>query len=93
MIYQTAGSIKEVMPDIKIKSKAILIWRFEDVAETVKQFCKFNGGNEKWLAAIPPLFKGISVSFLDSSYKFDNSGSPDIYEFGDGWKILVGRHN
>ena len=80
---------------------AILIWRFEDAPVELRAL-SINGGDEDWLAAIPPEFsddnrwEGVEIPWMEH-LSFDSMGSPNVYHPDSlsswhGWTIVIGSH-
>jgi len=69
----------------------IKVWRFHDAPEEFKNLSD-NGGDEDWVALIPPWFIDEDVPWLDSGsfgcFCIDEYTHPDY----PGYKIKIGCH-
>ncbi len=69
----------------------IKVWRFEDAPPTL-QALSINGGDEDWLAVIPPHLKDEYISWLECSGLFDSMDDPQIYKLETGEIVYIGSH-
>lgn len=77
----------------------ILLWRFEDAPDELQKLST-NGGDEDWLAEIPPsYFKDKDCDYFGPLpvYGLYNTGHQDPEEvphpFKEGWKVRIGSHS
>lgn len=82
------------------EKQPILLWRFEDAPEELQALSN-NGGDEDWLAEIPPYFyEGEEQMFLLESQDIPIYGFSASYRapeevphpFKEGWKVRIGSH-
>jgi len=70
----------------------IKIWRYEDAPEKLQ--ISQNGGDEDWLAEVPPNYANQYISWLESGTNF---GVCDVAVYDhpekQGWKIHIGCHS
>lgn len=87
--YLTYPIITEVLAleSLKTKKAAIHVWAFED-APDVYQKMSNNGGDEDWLALVPPHIEYLPL-WLENT---DTCNEPQIYEISKGYKIIIGSH-
>lgn len=82
------AEFKNIYPQQGVAT-AVLVWRFDDGPEVYKNMSN-NGGDEDWIALIPPGFYSdympIWVDNLDTCH------DPQIYEIAQGYKIVIGSH-
>ena len=68
------------------------IWIFDDAPEELKVLST-NGGDEDWLALIPPLLKNKHIPWMEEGKSF---GCCDVSEYKHkeipGWVIRIGSH-
>lgn len=86
--------IKEVMQISK--KHPIMLWRFEEAPDELQKLST-NGGDEDWLAEIPPAyFKDCDYFGPLPVYGLYNTGHEDPEEvphpFKEGWKVRIGSH-
>lgn len=70
--------------------KPILIWTFEDAPKTYQDMSK-NGGDEDYIALIPPNYKHEYLGFLESGTAFGCSGVEEL-KLENGYTLLIGSH-
>lgn len=70
----------------------ILVWRFRD-APLVLQNLSTNGGDEDWLAEIPPHLADEWIGWMQGGTAF-GCCSVDEYEhpYYAGWTVRIGSH-
>lgn len=74
----------------KLLGGPIVVWRFRD-APAVLQAVSTNGGDEDWLAVVPPALVGEWVGWLDSE-KFGCS-AVDGHRLSNGAEVVIGSHS
>lgn len=73
----------------------IKIWKFEDAPEQLRERST-NGGDEDWVALIPPYLKDEWLGFLESGTSF---GCCDVDEIlipagkYKGYELRIGSHS
>ena len=71
--------------------KAILVWRFEDAPKEFRDLSD-NGGDEDWVALVPPCLVGEWISWLDNDafgcYKVLDMKHPSL----PGYSVRIGCH-
>lgn len=69
-----------------------IVWEFDKAPQELQDLST-NGGDEDWLAEIPPDFNG---GYLPSWIESSSFGCCDIAEYPHpkkgGWKIVIGSH-
>lgn len=70
----------------------IRIWAWSDAPEELKQLSR-NGGDEDWVALLPPKFKDEWISWMESGSSF-GCCSVDNYEHPElpNYTIRIGCH-
>lgn len=70
----------------------IRVWRWEDAPEHLQALSK-HGGDEDWVAAIPPELANDWIGWMDEGTSF---GCCSVDEFSHptriGWKVRIGAH-
>lgn len=76
---------------VMTKKEPITIWEYHEAPEELQ--ISQSGGDEDWLAEIPPHLADQYISWLDSGSSF-GCCEVDEYEhpFKQGWKIKIGCH-
>jgi len=77
---------------ITIKPHHIRVWRFADAPKELKDLSR-NGGDEDWLALLPPKFKNDWIGWMDTGTPF-GCCNVDTYEHPElpGFTIRIGSH-
>jgi hypothetical protein len=73
-------------------ARAIKVWAFEDAPKELRDL-SINGGDEDWLALIPPTYDmryGLPIWMQVGS--FSTEGEPDVFDLPDGSKVVIGSH-
>ena len=90
-----AGDKPELTPQAPAAPSSecpIIVWQFHD-APVALQDLSNNGGDEDWLAEIPPKFSGSWIGWMESGGPF---GCCDVSEYDHptkaGWKVKIGAH-
>jgi len=69
----------------------IRVWRFQDAPEELRNLST-NGGDEDWLALIPPLLCGEWIGWIDSGAfgccSVDTYNHPEL----PGYVVRIGSH-
>lgn len=73
------------------EKQPILVWRFHEAPEEL-QIVSTNGGDEDWLAEIPPCFHGDLPSWMHSNAFGCCETNEYPHPSKDGWIIAVGCH-
>jgi hypothetical protein len=70
----------------------MLVWRFEN-APTELQAISDHGGDEDWIAVIPPHLANDWVDWMDSGSRFGpcNTSEHD-HPMKPGYKVRIGAH-
>lgn len=75
-----------------MNDNSIQIWRFEDAPEALRKLST-NGGDEDWLAVIPPNLKEEWIPWMDSGTSF---GCYMVFEYEHpikvGYVVRIGCH-
>ena len=73
-----------------MKNAHIKIWRWQDAPEELKALSD-HGGDEDWVALIPPELKDTYIGFLEEGTSF---GCCDVKEYLllDGHILKIGAH-
>jgi hypothetical protein len=71
----------------------IVVYRFEDAPENLQKLSD-NGGDEDWLAIVPPHLKDAWLGWMDEGsefgcYKVQKINHPDL----EGYEIRIGSHS
>jgi hypothetical protein len=70
----------------------IRVWAFEDAPEELRSLST-SGGDEDWLALLPPKHAGQHIGWLDSGHSF---GCCDVQSYQHpelpGYEIRIGSH-
>lgn len=71
----------------------IRVWRFEDAPEELKELSK-HGGDEDWLALIPPKYANEYIGWMEDGGSFGclYIGEHEHPEL-PGYKIRIGAHS
>lgn len=70
-------------------ANAIIVWRFCEAPEPLQNLSE-NGGDEDWLALVPPTMKDDWIGWLESP-SFGCS-AVDEFNLGDGSAVKIGSH-
>jgi len=70
----------------------IRIWEWTDAPEELKQLST-NGGDEDWVALLPPKFNGKWISWMDEGSPF-GCCCVDDYQHAElpGYTVRIGSH-
>lgn len=68
----------------------IQIWRFDEAPEELRTLSS-HGGDEDWLALIPPQLTDKWRAWLEPAFGCGNV-SEHAYPLLPGWKVLIGAH-
>ena len=71
----------------------ISVWPFGQAPRELQAFSN-NGGDEDWIALIPPKVMkdyGDYIGWLEGT-SFDSCGQPQVYELSNGYRIVIGSH-
>lgn len=70
----------------------IRIWRWQDAPDELKALSR-NGGDEDWVALVPPILADEWIPWMDDGTSF---GRCDVSEYEHpelpGYKIRIGSH-
>jgi len=66
----------------------IKIYRFEDAPEELKMLST-NGGDEDWIAIIPPSLQDEYIPWFEAGNSF---GCVEVHMLENGNKVLIGCH-
>jgi len=71
-------------------ARAIILWRFHDAPEELRALSTC-GGDEDWLAELPPSFNDDTPDWL---YHLAANGNLLLYDHptAPGWKVCIGAH-
>lgn len=73
---------------------AIKVWKFNDAPEYLRNLSN-NGGDEDWLAVIPPGYKDEWIPWMESGSEF-GCCCVDEYDYPSltlkGFKVRIGSH-
>lgn len=69
----------------------IMVWPWDDAPEFLKALSP-HGGDEDWVAHVPPWFASMYISWLESGSSF---GVCDVsrHEIADGSVVFIGAHS
>ena len=70
--------------------KSIKIWRFDDAPKKYRDMSR-SGGDEDWVAIIPPNYVNEYFGFLQEGTSF-GCCTVDEFILNDGSKLLIGSH-
>ncbi len=70
--------------------KPILIWKFKDAPKQYQDMSE-NGGDEDYIALIPPNYEHEYFSFLEEGASFGCCGVDEI-KLQNGYTLLIGSH-
>lgn len=74
------------------EKEAIWVWRFEDAPEEYRKMSN-NGGDEDWLAVVPPSFlKELWIPWLQEGSPFGVC-DVQIYTLETGHQVYIGSHS
>ena len=68
----------------------ILVWRFEDAPKHLQELSD-NGGDEDWLAVVPPWLAGDWINWMGTAFGcccVNEYKHPDL----DGYVVRIGCH-
>lgn len=68
----------------------IIVWRFEDAPENLRNLST-NGGDEDWIAIIPPHLREAYISWIETG-SFDSCHTPQVIQRKDGSVVYIGSH-
>lgn len=78
-------------PDMDTNAKeAIWVWRYEDAPEEY-QGLSTAGGDEDWVAVVPPSMKGIWIPWLESGSPFGVC-DVQVITLETGHQVFIGSH-
>lgn len=84
--------LKTVTEDMEADQPPIAVWRFEQAPKDLQRLSQ-NGGDEDWLAEVPPHLVGDDIGWMDQGTRF---GCCDVDEFPHpwrpGWVVRIGSH-
>lgn len=69
--------------------EAISVWRFEDAPDQY-QALSTNGGDEDWLALVPPRYRNTYLGWMESPAY--GCSSIDWHELPYGYAVVIGAH-
>lgn len=72
------------------KSPPIRIWRFRDAPLSLKELSN-HGGDEDWLALIPPKLADVYIPWLEENSQF-GCCAVSTHELADGSVVKIGSH-
>jgi len=74
-------------------TEPIRVWRYEDAPKELQDLSS-NGGDEDWLAEVPPSFREAFVWWLEPGTPFGCSGvEVKDHPAKPGWQIHIGSHS
>lgn len=76
------------------ENEPIKVWKFEDAPEELKNMST-SGGDEDWIALIPPSYKNEYIGFLDEGTSFGCCSVDEFFihiGFYEGYTVLIGSH-
>ena len=68
----------------------VIVWRFEDAPPELQAIGEC-GGDEDWLALVPPEIDEW-ISWIETGYGFGSCDGPRVHDIGNGWRLFVGAH-
>lgn len=69
--------------------KAILVWRFDEAPQELQEMSN-NGGDEDWVALVPPHLAGEYIGWIEKGGPF-GCFCVDEYDW-NGHKVYIGAH-
>lgn len=70
----------------------IRVWRFEDAPEELRGLSR-HGGDEDWLALIPPKYAGDWIGWMESGTNFGRCDvSEHVHPELPGFVVRIGAH-
>ena len=70
----------------------IRIWAFENAPEDLRDLST-QGGDEDWVALIPPVYHDNWLSWMDDGTGFGLCGVQETeHPYLPGWKVRIGYH-
>ena len=73
-----------------MKKRVIKVWRFSEAPKKYRKLSQ-HGGDEDWVALVPPHFDEIHISWLSGGAPFGLC-DVSIHPIEDGYKIYIGAH-
>lgn len=76
----------------KLKSgvgPVIIVWEFGSAPKVLQELSR-NGGDEDWIALVPPELKGTCITWLDGGH-FGND-DPEVVKLPHGYEIRIASH-
>lgn len=74
-----------------ITKEPIKVWRFYDAPELLQKLSN-HGGDEDWLAVVPPNYSDVDVDFMFAEGSRFGCCSVSIQPLADGTTIYIGAH-
>ena len=73
--------------------KPIEVWKFKDAPEELRNLSD-HGGDEDWLAVIPPQMNNTYISWMEQGTPFGIS-DVEYYEhpYKEGYQVVIGAHS
>lgn len=85
---ERAAAHLKILP-IKTLGSGMIIWPFNEAPKVYQEMSQ-SGGDEDWVALIPPNFnKGYLPFWLES---LDSGRNPEHYKIAEGYEIIIGSH-
>lgn len=83
------GVIHELRKDVLQFSVPIMVWKFHDAPKELQSLSN-HGGDEDWLALVPPYLAGAWIPWIDGG----SFGVCDVseHELPDGSVVFIGAH-
>jgi hypothetical protein len=69
----------------------ISVWRFYDAPEEYRKLSD-NGGDEDWLALVPPGYEDEYIGWLDSGRGF-GACEVSMHKLENGYTVYIGAHS
>jgi hypothetical protein len=70
----------------------ITVWRFRDAPQELRALSD-HGGDEDWLAEVPPRFRGDYIGWMEDGTSFGCcSVSLHSHPTKPGWTVRIGAH-
>ena len=85
-----AKAVVDMAHDIGQKDKTIRVWRFADAPQTL-QLLSNHGGDEDWVAWVPPEYAQDSIPWLESGSEFGPCRTSE-HDLPDGSTVYTGAH-
>lgn len=77
-----------------LQSRRVVVYRFQDAPDELRALSQ-NGGDEDWLALIPPSLCNIHIPWLEEGTPFGYccvDSYPHPSPFFRGWRVVIGSH-